>query len=135
MFFKDLEAMLFSINRFLLQISLFEKRTILCHAKFNVLSFDMALYMLLASVSEPLNKAWINFALQVHYLCLGQQGSTLTLGLSKVLSKVLYLVDKLRFCGIIFIFSFKNRFYYDPVTFYEFRAAFNLHVKLLQLRS
>ena len=35
--------------------SLFEKRTILYHAKFIFLSFDMALCIFLASVSDPLN--------------------------------------------------------------------------------
>ena len=35
--------------------SLFEKRTILCHAKFIFFSFDMALCIFLASVSDPLN--------------------------------------------------------------------------------
>ena len=35
--------------------SLFEKQTILYHAKFICLSFDMALCIFLASVSDPLN--------------------------------------------------------------------------------
>ena len=35
--------------------SLFEKRFILYHAKFIFLSFDMALCIFLASVSDPLN--------------------------------------------------------------------------------
>ena len=49
--------------------SLFEKRTTLYHAKSIFLSFDMALCIFLASVSDPLNKARINFALQLHYFC------------------------------------------------------------------
>ena len=35
--------------------SIFEKQTILYHAKFIVLSFDMALCIFLASISDPVN--------------------------------------------------------------------------------
>ena len=49
--------------------SLFEKPTILYHAKFIFLSFDMALFIFVASVSDHLNQVRINFALQLHYFC------------------------------------------------------------------
>ena len=47
----DIHSELFSQE----MTSLFEKRTILYHAKFIFLSFDMALCIFLASVSDPLN--------------------------------------------------------------------------------